>query len=55
VEEDLKKATAVGPLGPNQLWTITQMQEVSLCLLRGRPINLYSAVEAPLRGGRRWN
>jgi len=31
-------AAGVGPLGPNQRWTITRKREVALRLLRGEPM-----------------
>ena len=32
-------AAAVGPLGPNQRWTVTRKREVALRLLRGEPLD----------------
>jgi transposase len=34
-----ESAAAVGPLGPNQRWTVTRKREVALRLLRGEPMD----------------
>lgn len=34
-----ESTTAVGPLGPNQRWTVTRKREVALRLLRGEPMD----------------